>query len=1052
MARSGWRLVAAVGLAFVLLLSVPPVSGPPTQSGTSPRAAVTPAAPGSISAFSTGMPASLVLGQPNLTASPWMTANQSAFAPDPEGSAMAPNGSLWVVDYGGRRAMEFLPPYSDAEAASVVIGQSTFNGTAGGTSSVNLTGPGAAAVDAHGDLWIADTVANRVLEFVPPFRTGMAASLVLGQNSFEGDRPGATAVNLSYPDDLSFDALGDLWVADTDNNRVVEYEPPFTTGMAASVVVGQDTMTGSGSGQSDVNLSTPWDAELSDNILWVADGSNDRVVGFPAPVYSGEPASYLLGQTSFTTAGATGPASLDQPLTVSTDASGNLWVSDALDNRVLEFSPPFTIFEPPTVAIGQPSLSSTDSGDNATALDYPFGAFVSPSGDLWVTDANNNRIVEYVPTVFPVRVSSTGLPSGTSWTASVHGTSESGTGTLVFSETNGSFPLVITPVAGYRADPSVEWFDVNGTAVALTVAFSPTGPNPFSVGMAASIVLGQPNFTSAILYPTATANDLSVNNFAIAFDSSGDLWVTDATFDRVLEYKPPFSDDMAASLVLGQSTLTGSLGGIGAANFSYPDGLAFDPAGDLFVANYDSNRVAEFVPPFTDGMTPTAVVGQSSLTGYLSGVGPANLSGPAGLAFYDGSLWVTDYGNNRVLEFPGSITTGESATTVLGQSNFEGSLSGNTSVNESEPASVAFDAAGNLWLADYGNNRVLRYDAPLSTGEAASVVIGQPNLTTSDSAYPSSLIGPNSVWVDAEGNLWVADSLDNRVLEYLGPAPAIRSNETASEVIGQGDLDTYGANTTATGLSYPADAVVDTHGDLWVLDGGNERILGYLPAEFDLDFTEAGLPTSTSWGVTVNGTPESAASASIALVEENGTFTWTATPIPGYVATPASGIATVNGARTVVAIAYAPFTYAVTFRETGLPSGTNWTVEVGGATYSGSGATIVVDEPNGTYAFQVGSVPGYASITNSSGNVPVRAGPASVTVSFASTSLPSTGSTGPSGFPLTDLVVIAVLLVAIGAIALALLARRKKGGSALGATSPPPGAAGLPPPPPPPGG
>ena len=1045
-----WTTVAAVaGLALVLVLSVPLASSSTGTTGGPVHADIVPDAPGAISAFSTGMAASVAIGQPSLTGTTWTTANQTAFKPDPEGSAMAPNGTLWTVDYTANRVMEFLPPYTTGEAASVVIGQNTFNGTAAGVSSVNLTGAGAVAVDAHGNLWVADTGDNRVLEFVPPFRTGMAASLVIGQTTMEGYQAGTTAVNLSYPIDVSVDAAGDLWVTDSGNNRVLEFEPPFSTGMAASAVIGQDTMTGYDGGTSSTNLSFPVDAEMSDNVLWVADGSNDRVVGFPAPISDGESADYLLGQTSFTTTTSTGAASLDFPTSVSSDAFGNLWVSDAEHDRVVEFAPPFTIFETPTVAIGQPTLGSTGSGDTATTLDYPFGALVSPSGDLWVTDAENSRILEYIPTEFPVHVAATGLPAGTSWTVDLNGASETGTGTLEFSETNGSYPLTVTPVAGYRADPSVEWFNVNGTAVTLTIAFSPTGPNPFSVGMAATIVLGQPNFTSDLLYPTAGANTLGTSMFAIAFDASGDLWVADGGDNRVLEYKPPFSNDMSASLVLGQSSFTGSQSGTGATNLSFPDGLAFDPAGDLFVANYNSNRVVEFAPPFTNGMTATAVVGQSTLTGYAAGHGPANLSGPSGIAYFNGSLWVTDYDNNRVLEYPGPITTGESASLVLGQSSLTGFESNTTAVNESEPDGIAFDAAGNAWVADYDNNRVLRYDAPFSTGEAASVVVGQANMTTYASDYPSSTDGPDGVWVDGAGNLWVADTFDNRVLEFRGPAPDIVTNATASEVIGQGNLTTYNASTTATGLFEPTDAVTDAHGNLWVVDSENERVLGYVPSEFHLNFTETGLPASTSWGVRLNGTTESSTSALIATAQENGTFDWTATPVAGYVPTPSGGTATVNGVGSTIAIAYAPFTYTLTFTEVGLPTGTNWSVSIGGELHSSTGTQVVLDEPNGSYAYTISSVTGY-SASASSGNVLVSSGSASVTVTFTSTSHPT--STSPSSFPWTDLLVVVVVLAVLGAIVAVLLSRRRKGGSAarppVAPYTPPPGATGSPTPPP----
>jgi sugar lactone lactonase YvrE len=1048
MSRPWVELAAVVGLAVLLTVSMPLVASSSAASTHVIRASVTPAAAGSITAFPTGLAASLAIGQPNLAGETWTTPNQSAFSPGVELAAMAPNGALWVIDYPANRAMEFLPPFSTGMAASVVIGQSNFTGDQSGSSSVNLSAAAGLTVDAHGDLWVADSGNNRILEFVPPFRNGMVPSLVIGQTDFEGHERGSTAVNVSDPVGLSFDAAGDLWVADTGNNRVIEYFPPFSTGMAASVVIGQQNMTGNQGGLSQANLSTPFDAEMSNNILWVADGGNNRVVGFQGPVGTGLDASYVLGQPDYTTNSATGAAALDEPLTVSSDSFGNLWVSDSLDNRVVEFSPPFDGFENPTASIGQTTLSGILPGHTATTLDYPFGAFVSAAGDLWVTDADNDRVLEYVPTVFPVQVTPVGLRSGALWTVDLNGVSETGTGTLTFSETNGSYPLVVTPIAGYRADPSTEIVYVNGTAAAVSISFSATTPNPFSAGMAATIVLGEPNFTSNFYYQTASANVVGGNLYAAAFDASGDLWVAEGSFNRVVEYKPPFSNDMAASVVLGQTNLTDRLGQAGPRNLSFPDGLAFTPTGDLFVANFYTNQVVEFAPPFTTGMAASVVIGQSSFTGSESGINSTNLSGPSQIAYAGGSLWVADYENNRILEFPGPVTTGEAASLVLGQSSLSGYRYGTTAVNLSEPDAVAFDSAGNLWAADYGNNRVLRYDAPFTTGESASVVIGQPNMTTFGSDYPSSLDGPNSVWVDALGNVWVADSLDNRVLEYPGPAPNISSNESASEVIGQGNLTSYGPNATATGLDYPDDAITDAHGDLWVVDAGNDRVLGYVPSQFDLNFTENGLPAATSWGVTVNGVSPETDTGSVGLVEQNGTFSWSANPVSGYVASPASGTATVNGAGSTVAITYAPFTYAVTFSETGLGVGRNWSISIGGSSHSSTTATIVVQEPNGTFSYTVAPVSGY-SVSASSGSVVVSSGPKGVAVTFSST------ASTPLGLAPVDILVLVIVVVVVAvAVATVLLLRRGKGGAssppaappAPGAATPPPGAVGPPPP------
>jgi hypothetical protein len=89
-----------------------------------------------------------------------------------------------------------------------------------------------------------DSYANRVLEFLPPFSSGMSASLVLGQPDFTSESLGPVAANsLSFGGELDFDQAGDLLVSDTGNDRVLVFTPPFSNDMNATAVLGQQDMT-----------------------------------------------------------------------------------------------------------------------------------------------------------------------------------------------------------------------------------------------------------------------------------------------------------------------------------------------------------------------------------------------------------------------------------------------------------------------------------------------------------------------------------------------------------------------------------------------------------------------------------------------------------------------------------------------------------------------------------------------------------------------------------------------------------------------------------------
>ncbi len=158
--------------------------------------------------------------------------------------------------------------------------------------------------------------------------------------------------------------------------------------------------------------------------------------------------------------------------------------------------------------------------------------------------------------------------------------------------------------------------------------------------------------------------------------------------------------------------------------------------------------------------------------------------------------------------------------------------------------------------------------------------------------------------------------------------------------------------------------------------------VAHFTTAYTVTFAESGLPAATMWTVSLNGVPHSSTTSTITFSEINGTYPYTVTPIPGYHASSYSGSVTVLGTNPTVPITWTAFTYTVTFTETGLPSGTSWSITLNGVPQGSTTTTIAFAEPNGTWAYTVGTVAGYHANAYS-GSVVVSGTSTGATISWS---------------------------------------------------------------------
>jgi uncharacterized protein (TIGR03437 family) len=598
-------------------------------------------------------------------------------------------------------------------------------------------------------------------------------------------------------------------------------------------------------------LGVAVDASGPEPIVYVVDTENNRVLGWKrtGDLYNGRRADVVLGQRDFYSTYQLGgapvlPQGLYYPTSAVCDNQGNLFVYDAGNNRILRYPRPFeqtTEIKTADLVIGQPALVMRNT-----------------QGQLIVPGAHNQGL------------------SGPNQATLRSATRTSSTFTPYFG------------VLAFDKDGNLWATDPGNHRVLRYPASRVSGPsNTVDGGEAvqSDLVLGQPDFNTAVAGSGSTSSPTVIFNnrinkarlrypSAVAVDQSGNVFVSD-DLSRVLVYRSPQwtgkdADRVMGIVVVGPNQTIPPINDIGFAIEVAGTTLAGGPRGlftigdQLFVIDSTYNRIMRFDPVSTwpaenVQISPKAVqvIGQTDFNNALANRGwlepwTNTLAFPTAAAASGSELFIADSGNNRVLVLPNPAEAGPNteATLVLGQPSFEFRSPNLTEGREFAPGGLAgiqlgvataLDQTGDhpprLYVADPGNNRILGYsDArKIHEGGWAELVIGQVdfwrtlvNSPTGEAAKATEtgLQMPSAVAVDADGNLWVADTGNGRVVRYPRPFDNPGGPHIPDIVIGKRDANSrFSSAVNETNLLYPVSIAFTNDGHLVVADAGHHRVL-----------------------------------------------------------------------------------------------------------------------------------------------------------------------------------------------------------------------------------
>lgn len=627
--------------------------------------------------------------------------------------ATDPVGSLYFVDQNYVLRLDAATGLLTRVAGDGTTG---FGGDGGPATSAQLRFPVGIALDAAGDIFIADWGNNRVRAVTNGTITTVAGN---GSAGYGGDGGPAVSARLSAPEDVAVDSSGNLYIADTMNNRVRKVSKGVITTVAGTGIEG---FSGDGGPATSAQLSAYAVAVDPTGALYITDTTNQRVRRVANGVIT-----TIAGNGMSGFSGDGGPATaaeLNNPFGLAADPAGNVYVADVGNNRVREIANGVIT----TIAgKGAQGLAGDDGPAVAAELSSPESVALDSRGNVYVADVYNDRIRK--------------ISGGTIVTVAGGGT---------FVGVNGA------PTAAQLGSPSGMAIDSLGN-----VYFADAGANSVWMVAGGQITEVAGDGLQGFGGDNGPATSAMLNGpGGIAVDLAGNLYIADCNNNRVRKVANGIITTVAGN---GLAGFDGDNGPAASAQLNLPLGLAVDSSNSLYIADNNNNRVRRV----TNGIiTTVAGNGGVGLSGDGGPATAAQVSGPSAVAIdANGGLYITEVlEGSRVRKVAnGTITTIAGGATQ----GFGGDGGPATGAQLLTPQGVAVDSAANIYISDTNNQRVRK----IANGVLTTVAGNGTRGFTGDGgmAYSAELSYPQGLAVDPVGNVYVADAGNSRV-RVLAPA------------------------------------------------------------------------------------------------------------------------------------------------------------------------------------------------------------------------------------------------------------------------------------------